>query len=106
MGKKTGTFVEGQHVFAKVKGYSPWPAKVRQSVNERGDNLPKHSISSEVCELRFYFRVDLFLQFVQFRQANFNKSKPMNWLNLIRAIEKLKNSRELRLLLDVVAVSL
>lgn len=37
MGKKTGVFADGQHVFAKVKGYSPWPAKVR-----RGRKNVKH----------------------------------------------------------------
>lgn len=32
MGKKTGVFTENQLVFAKVKGYSPWPAKVSKSL--------------------------------------------------------------------------
>lgn len=28
MGKKTAIFAENQHVYAKVRGFSPWPAKV------------------------------------------------------------------------------
>lgn len=45
MGKKNALFKDGQHVFAKVKGYSPWPAKVskrRENVErdvETGNNF-------------------------------------------------------------------
>jgi hypothetical protein len=47
MGKKTGIFTEGQHVFAKVKGYSPWPAKV----SERRENVKKDPETGKI-----YFR--------------------------------------------------
>lgn len=41
MGKKTGVFVAGQHVFAKVKGYSPWPAKVSKIAETKNKKIQK-----------------------------------------------------------------
>lgn len=34
MGKKSAAFAENQFVFAKVKGYSPWPAKITKVVQK------------------------------------------------------------------------
>jgi PWWP domain len=46
MGKKTGVFTEGQHVFAKVKGYSPWPAKVSYPRKKRVKDPENRKITS------------------------------------------------------------